>query len=106
MFLPGKLIVSLVLLMVLLSNALFAQDRTVVYKKIDSLELKMYIFNPKGHKSDDNTPCIVFFHGGGWNNGHPKSFFKQAKYLASRVQKNASLTASLLFAGYVRTRKS
>ena len=84
MFLPGKLIVSLVLLMVLLSNALFAQDRTVVYKKIDSLELKMYIFNPKGHKSDDNTPCIVFFHGGGWNNGHPKSFFKQAKYLASR----------------------
>jgi acetyl esterase/lipase len=71
-------------LILMSAGSIYAQDRTVVYKKIDSLELKMYIFNPKGHQSGDKTPCIVLFHGGGWNNGHPKSFFKQAKYLASR----------------------
>jgi len=65
-------------------TSLLAQNKVVVYKKIDSLELKMYIFNPKEHQASDKTPCIVFFHGGGWNNGHPKSFFNQAKYLASR----------------------
>ena len=83
---PNSIKVGLALLLIVLfSQPLFPiQKLTVVYKKIDSLELKMYIFNPDGHKASDKTPCMVFFHGGGWNNGHPKSFFKQAEYLASR----------------------
>ena len=76
--------VFFLLFLSLYGRALNAQDQVVIYKKFDSLSLKLYIFNPEGHKSSDKTPCIVFFHGGGWNNGHPKSFFNQAKYLASR----------------------
>ena len=65
------------------------QDRTdptrsVVYKTIGDVELKMYLFEPAGREAGDRRPAIVFFHGGGWRGGHPKQFFPQAAYLASR----------------------
>lgn len=59
-------------------------DKQVVYKKTPQCELKLHIFNPKGHKAGDSTPCIVFFFGGGWNGGSPSQFYPHCKYLASR----------------------
>ncbi len=59
-------------------------DKVMTYKKIDDIELKMYIFNPDGHKASDKTPAIVFFSGGGWKNWSPNQFFPQSRYLASR----------------------
>ncbi len=63
--------------------------RTVVYKTTtnaagDKVELVMNIFEPPGHKASDHTPAIVFFFGGGWNDGFPKSFFPHCAYFASR----------------------
>lgn len=55
-----------------------------VYKVIDDVELKLWIFNPEGHQSDARKPAILFFFGGGWKGGSPSQFVPQAKYLAKR----------------------
>jgi len=47
------------------------------------MELKLHIFDP----SDDlkkPRPAIVFFHGGGWNDGRPAQLYHQCRYLASQ----------------------
>ena len=64
-------------------------DRAVVYKVAKNkngktVELKLHIFNPAGHKASDKRPAIVFFFGGGWNGGTPSQFYRHSKYLASR----------------------
>jgi acetyl esterase/lipase len=59
-------------------------NKKIIYKKVGNIELKLHIFNPKGHKAMDKTPAIVFFFGGGWNGGSPKQFYPHSEYLASR----------------------
>ena len=44
----------------------------------------MVVHFPPGWKETDKRPGIVFFFGGGWENGTIKAFEPQAKYLASR----------------------
>lgn len=89
------------LLALLLAAPALAQERTqqqpgreyppklasaveAVYKTIGDVKLKLFVFNPSGHKSEDKTPAIVFFFGGGWQNGSPAQFQHQCRYLASR----------------------
>jgi acetyl esterase/lipase len=67
-------------------------DTVVVYKTIDTVQLKLHVFFPTGHKPSDRHPAIVFFHGGGWVNGTPTQFYKQCAYLASRGM--VAITAS------------
>ncbi len=56
-----------------------------VYKVASGDELKLYVFNPPGHRpSRDSRPAIVFFFGGGWNGGSPAQFEQHCRYLASR----------------------
>jgi acetyl esterase/lipase len=55
-----------------------------VYKKVGDVELKLHIFEPKGHKPSDRRPAVVFFFGGGWTSGDPRQFYPQCNYLASR----------------------
>ena len=57
---------------------------TEVYKTASDWDLKLWIFNPEGHKAEDKRPAIVFFFGGGWNGGTPTQFEQHARYLASR----------------------
>ncbi|MDX1682048.1 MAG: alpha/beta hydrolase fold domain-containing protein [Phycisphaeraceae bacterium] len=59
-------------------------DRTVVYKTVDEVELKLWIFEPEDHAADDAVPAIVFFFGGGWNGGTPRQFVPHADYFARR----------------------
>lgn len=59
-------------------------DSTVTYKTIGDVELALHFFFPPNHEVSDNTPGIVFFHGGGWTSGGPKHFYGQCEYLASR----------------------
>jgi len=54
------------------------------YKKVDGVELKLYIYKPKDWKPSDRRGCIVFFFGGGWQSGSPAQFRPQCEYLASR----------------------
>ena len=60
----------------------FKDARVETYRKIDSTELKLWIFG----ESDATTkkPAIVFFFGGGWHGGSPAQFEDQAQYFAKR----------------------
>ncbi len=58
--------------------------RAEVYKTIGDTKLKLWIFEPEGHKKSDKRPAVVFFFGGGWRAGTPGQFEMQCKYLTSR----------------------
>lgn len=58
--------------------------REEIYKSVEGTDLKVWIFEPQGHKASDKRPAMIFFFGGGWRNGTPSQFYRQAKYLASR----------------------
>ena len=45
--------------------------REEVYKTIGDTKLKLWIFEPEGHKKSDKRPAVVFFFGGGWRAGTP-----------------------------------
>lgn len=57
---------------------------TVVYKKVEDRELKLFIDKPAAWKATDKRPAIVFYFGGGWVSGTPEQFRKQSEYLATR----------------------
>ena len=59
-------------------------DRQVVYKTVDSVALKLDIFQPEGYAVTDQRPTIIFFFGGGWSSGTPKQFYEQAQALADK----------------------
>lgn len=59
-----------------------AEARVETYRKIDSTELKLWIFGESDPKVP--KPAIVFFFGGGWNSGSPDQFEKQARHFAKR----------------------
>lgn len=58
--------------------------KEIVYKEIDGVSLKLWVFNPVKHMAGDKKPAIVFFFGGGWNGGSPTQFVHQSEYLAAR----------------------
>ncbi len=60
------------------------EARVETYKSVEGTDLKIWIFEPEGHRASDKRPAIVFFFGGGWRNGTPAQFHRQAMHLASR----------------------
>jgi acetyl esterase len=64
----------------------FGQEstKTFTYRKTKQADLEIVVHYPPGWKDTDKRPGIVFFFGGGWENGTIKAFEPQAKYLASR----------------------
>lgn len=58
------------------------KDTIIVYKKIDTTELKLWIHYPE--KVKKRHAAIIFFHGGGWNSGTAEQFLPQSEYLASQ----------------------
>ena len=63
----------------------FPGTKTVTYKSVDAVDLKMWLFQPEDHDPDkDSRPAIVFFFGGGWKSGTPAQFERHCRYLASR----------------------
>lgn len=61
-----------------------AKARTEVYKTVGDTQLKLFVFEPAGHKATDKRSAVVFFFGGGWNAGSPGQFAPHAEHLASR----------------------
>lgn len=53
------------------------------YKQIDTVTLNMVIYKPDDFKKAERHPAIVFFFGGGWNNGSTTQFTDFAQHLAS-----------------------
>jgi acetyl esterase/lipase len=69
----------------LLASTGFGQSPAdeIVYKKIDTTELKMKFYRPVNFTRDKKYPAIVLFFGGGWNSGSIKQLEPQAKHYAS-----------------------
>jgi acetyl esterase/lipase len=58
--------------------------QTFIYTKTKQADLEMVVHFPPGWKATDKRPGIVFFFGGGWENGTIRAFEPQAQYFASR----------------------
>jgi acetyl esterase/lipase len=58
--------------------------KTFTYKKAKQADLEMHIHFPPGWKKEDKWPAVVFFFGGGWEQGDVRQFEPQASYLAGR----------------------
>ena len=54
------------------------------YKKTSQRELQIHLYLPSDWTEGDKRPAIVFFFGGGWQNGSPSQFAHQAERLAQR----------------------
>lgn len=59
-------------------------DRVETYRSADGSDLRLWIYQPDGHASEQKKPAVVFFFGGGWNGGTPTQFSPHSRYLASR----------------------
>ncbi|MEZ6066582.1 MAG: alpha/beta hydrolase [Planctomycetaceae bacterium] len=59
-------------------------SRTVEYKTIGDVTLRLHIFNPTGLERGDRRGAIVFFFGGGWVSGTATQFYPQSQHLAAR----------------------
>ena len=84
-----KIIISLVLLFNIAigfgqKNNNKIEPITIEYKRIDTISLKLHIYQPVNFDVNRAYPVMVFFHGGGWNKGNYKAFQRQSRYLASR----------------------
>lgn len=62
----------------------FTPDKSVIYKTVDGVDLKLHLFYPSDSNRSDKMPAIIFFFGGGWNGGSPSQFYPHCKYFASR----------------------
>jgi len=58
--------------------------KSFVYKRTKQADLEIVVHYPPGWKQTDRRPAIVFFFGGGWQNGKITQFESQAGHLASR----------------------
>jgi acetyl esterase/lipase len=58
-------------------------DESIIYKQVDEISLTLHIFRPP-LQAETAVPAIVFFHGGGFNNGSPSQFYRQAAHLAQQ----------------------
>ncbi len=76
----------LVLLLFCVAGTAFGEEntKTFTYTKTKQADLEMVVHYPPEWKDTDKRPGIVFFFGGGWENGTIKAFEPQATYLASR----------------------
>ncbi len=54
------------------------------YKRTSGADLQLWIYYPDGRRPVEHRPAIVFFFGGGWQQGNPKQFAPHAEYFASR----------------------
>lgn len=54
------------------------------FKTVGGVDLNAWILLPDGHKPTDSRPAMVFFFGGGWVQGTPAHFERQARELRSR----------------------
>jgi acetyl esterase/lipase len=54
-----------------------------VYKKIGDVEMRLFVFKPKGWKATDKRSCMVTYFGGGWIGGTPVTSSGYARWAAS-----------------------
>jgi acetyl esterase len=65
------------------SSFCFSQEK-ILYKEVDSTKLFMDVYYPEKIDTTKHYPAIVFFFGGGWNEGTIKQFEPHANYFSKR----------------------
>ncbi len=78
----NKLVYTLLVVLIIAIKG--RSQELITYKAIDALSLKMKIIYPEQFDEDKKYPSIVFFFGGGWNEGDMSQFEMQAEYFSSR----------------------
>ena len=58
-------------------------DETIVFKEVDGIQLRAYVFKPTEQETG-NLSGIAFFHGGGWAYGSADEFFAACRRFADR----------------------
>ena len=74
----------LTLLIMLIACSLGYSQEQIVYKQIDSTKLFMEVYLPETMEKGKKYPAMVFFFGGGWNDGSIKQFEPHANYFSKR----------------------
>lgn len=70
------------LMLVLASTQATWSQEEIIYKTVDSVELKLKYY--KAQNSNTPQPALVFFFGGGWKKGDILQFEPHAKYFSQR----------------------
>lgn len=84
-YLVSGLVAFLWILQSSVSGAQWRQpDAQWLYKTVNDTELNLHVYTPEGHHTSDKRPAVIFFFGGGWNNGSPGQHYSQCAHLASR----------------------
>ena len=76
------LLITLTLISISVGAKNIEPNKTLLYKVVNGDSLYLHLFKPK--ESIEPTAAIVFFFGGSWTGGHPRQFYQQSQYLASR----------------------
>ncbi len=77
-------IISFLLLNLIFFKKVSLAQEQVVYKKIDTLELKLEVYRSGAKQESEGLPALVFFFGGGWTGGTTAQFEPHAKYFSDR----------------------
>lgn len=75
---------TILLIIALLSSFDGYSQEQKIYKQADTARLVLEVYRPANINTAQKYPAIVFFFGGGWNNGTVKQFEPHAKYFAQR----------------------
>ena len=78
-----KSILSLLMFSWFAYEAGYSQEK-IIYKQIDTVNLFMEVFLPPTIDKSREYPSIVFFFGGGWNQGSTEQFASHARYFSRR----------------------
>jgi len=78
----GKYILTLLISLTACSSG-YSQAQ-LLYKSIDSTKLFMEVYHPEIIDPAQKYPAMVFFYGGGWNDGAVKQFEPHARYFSKR----------------------
>jgi acetyl esterase/lipase len=80
-----------VLPLVSAGDSVFGGDRPVetgpesmVFARRGTVDLKLYVFSPRGTNTGARRSAIVLFYGGGWVAGEPAWAFGRAQHFAER----------------------
>ena len=76
--------------------AVLQPTRTLTYKQIDDIDLKMHVFEPVGHLASDRRSVFLIIHGGGWAGGNPRRCYPFADYFCDRGMVAISIEYRLL----------
>lgn len=56
--------------------------KKLVYKTGVGPKLSLHVFEPPGWTANDQRPCLILFHGGGWAGGNARRMYPYAAHFA------------------------